>query len=189
MATRSGVKLDDIVDYSDQVAAIVLAIRGDFDREISEIKAARAAMADDIAALGSPQEIAENRAAADQYLAEAKAKADQLTQSVTDLLANANAKIADIAEREKALATREQAVSDRAANLSQSEARLVSDTAARDAKLDERSNKLDKFAGSVAAMNIDVEQKIQSLGDAQAQLAADRAAFNKHLDALKVPTE
>ena len=175
---RATVSPADIADYSDRMGALILAIRGDFNDEIAALKEQRAGLADDLAALGTKDDVAKMRADADAYVQQAKDAAAQLQAQASDAMAQATAAVKDAADRVAAVTAREQAAS-------QNEARLSGVAANLDAKQAQWQTDMQKVEDVLATREAAVRDREQAVVAAQDQLDADRKAFNDKLAALR----
>lgn len=174
---RATVAPDELIDMSDRIIAMQLALRGDFSDEIKALKAERAGLADDLKALGTRDDVAKMRADAEAYASATKGKADDLMARAQDLADQAKAASA---EAQKNL----EAATARAAAASQAEA----DISGRSAALDERERKIiskqDSRDAGLTARAEAIDKQQLALIDAQEQLKKDRDEFNQRLAAL-----
>lgn len=160
-----------ITDTKEEIIAVTLALRGDFDAEIKRLNEARASLDAANSYIGTVEEAAKIRSDADDYARSVKEKANALVANATTVSAGADAKASTVAAREQAVGAREATCSAIEAKLKSREQAIADAQSTKDAELRERE------AGIVKA-----ETDIQARGK---QLALDRAEFNRRLEALR----
>lgn len=163
--------VDRLVEIPAEHIAVVEILKGNFDDRIAELKNL-------IAELKANQEIdqtlekataaladaKDKQDAADKELADAKFKANSIIESANRLLQDANARSTESSDTAAKVAT----------------AKSVFEAEKKNAEelMDQRSAALDLRESQLAAMAAKV-------GEEQRQLAVDKEAFNKRLEALK----
>lgn len=163
---------EQLVDIAGHVAAVKLAMDGAFDARIKDLKAATAALSDAQTIATSVSQAQKVRVDADDYSDKQRANADALMMKARDQADKAASRESTVAAREQAVASRESAADNRQATQDTREDSIIQAQSAQDAKLSARETAVRK--GEI------------ELAGALKQLAADRAALNQRLDALKV---
>lgn len=178
MAVVAAVSPAEMVEIDDRIIAVQLVLAGGFKTEIEAIKAERAALADDVAALGSKKTIAKNLAESEKTLADAKAEAEKVATAAEEMRRAADELMAAASNAQRAANAKD-------AENTQWEARC----AAKQMALDERERKLESNWNlkndALTTRQRAVEEGEASLKSAQAELHDEKLAFNKRLEALR----
>lgn len=160
-----------ITDTKEEIIAVTLALRGDFDAEIKRLNTARASLDAANAYIGTVDEAAKIKADADEYATANREAADAATLKASGISAAADAKMSTVTAREQAVGAREATCSAIEAKLKAREQAIADAQVTKDAELRERQDGIVKM-----------ETDIQARGK---QLAIDRAEFNRRLEALR----
>lgn len=163
---------EQLIDLTSHVAAVKLAMDGQFDAKIAELKEA-------LAALDERTSIAQTLDQAQKVKDDADTYAAIALQKAKDALARAQDATDKAASREVLVSGREQAVS---AREGQTDARQATQDTREQAILDAQNARNSDLTGRETA----VKKSETKLADGLKKLAADQAAFNQRLDALKV---
>ncbi len=167
--------LQEIVSVSDRIALLIPAAKGEFEKEIAELKAARASLDEAQTYIGTLEESAKLRADANAYATDTRGKADAEAKGVRDaanaLADAASAKASGISARETAVGAREAQVKSRSDALDTREKAIADAQTTKDAELRDREAAVKAAEASNLA--------------ASKQLAVDKKAFNDRLAALR----
>ena len=163
---------EQLADLVSHAAAVKLAMDGQFDAKIAELKAAQKALADATIIAQTVEQENKIKNDAEVYAAAALAKARDALARAQDASDKAASRETLVAGREQAVSSRETAVDSRQAVLDSREQSIVDAQGAAARALAAREEAVKKAEAEVAAK--------------QKKLASDQVAFNQRLDALKV---
>ncbi len=163
---------EQLVDLVSHAAAVKLAMDGQFDDKIAELKAAQAALAEVTSIAETLEQAQKIKGDADAYAAAALEKAKQALIRAQDATDKAASREATVGAREQAVSGREKAADARQATQDTREQSFLDAQVAASDKLAAREVKLKKAEDDYAGR--------------KKQLDADIRAFNQKLEALKV---
>lgn len=164
-------KPEQLIDLVAHGAAIHLAMTGKFDDKIAELKAAQDSLAVATSIAQTLEQAQKIKDDADAYATAALMKAKEAIARAQDASDKAASREALVSGREQAVASRETACDSRQATQDAREQSILDAQGARDKVLTAREQ-------SVKNAEADVASK-------QKKLAADQAAFNQKLEALR----
>lgn len=165
-------KPEQLVDIVSHAAAVKLAMDGEFDAKISELKKATAALAEQNAIAQTLAQVKKLKSETDEYVATALSKAKDALSRAQDATDKAASREALVAGREQAVASREAGADQRQATQDTRESSFLSAQTAATEALKQKESTLLKAGEALLA--------------AQKKLIADQAAFNQRLDSLRV---
>lgn len=165
-------KPEQLVDIAGHVAAVKLAMDGAFDAKIADLKEAMSALDERTSIAQTLDQAQKVKDDADNYAAAALQKAKDALAKAQDSIDRSASREALVSGREQAVASRETAADTRQATQDTREQAILDAQNARDISLTARETLVKK-------------REIELTGGLK-QLAADRAALNQRLDALKV---
>ena len=171
-ATMQLPKPEQLVDLVSHAAAVKLAMEGEFDKKIAELKAAQQALADATEIAQTVEQARKIKEDADAYAVAALAKAKEALGRAQDATDKAASREALVTGREQAIASRESAAEARQKAQDAREESILQAQNKREAELNARTDMLKKNEDSNSAR--------------ARKLDADIRAFNQRLEALKV---
>lgn len=172
MTTTVRFNVDHLIEVPAQHIAVLEILKGTFDDEIARVTALR----DELKAR---QDVDQTLEKATVALADAQEKQDAANKRLYDAKFQAGNLIASANKLLEAANTRAADAADAAAKVASSKSVFEADKANATELMDQRSAALDLRESQLAAM-------AAKMGEDQRQLAVDREAFNKKLEALKV---
>jgi len=163
---------EQLIDVAGHMAAVKLAMDGQFDARIAELKVAIAALDEKTSIAQTLDQAQKVKDDADAYAVAALAKAKEALSKAQDATDKVASRESIVTARESVVASRESAADARQATQDAREQSILGAQNSRDASLTARETAVKKG-------EIELAGKVK-------KLSGDQAAFNQKLDALKV---